>query len=322
MSGFLRTVGDIAKVGAGIVQGRNLDRQQGIRDALAQRQQQQDEQRNSVLNALTQAQTAKMLTPDVPDPEEFERFDDAEGLMFERGKNTGTVRPLTHNGNPLRVYRAPKPAEDLEPTIGKDGKPTLTPKSQAAGMTPYDKPSTASEPLVPIRSGDGAKYVTRSDAVGQEVPPSTQNRPPNEFASKAALVYDRAAESAKILGEFYDKGAEAGSLMGKLPLVGSYFTTADQQRMNTAAETVASAILRLESGAAITEGEIRSYAKQFLPVPGDSPEVRAQKKQTLQTQLERIKAAAAPAMGGGPGGGAAPPAFDPKAYLQKLRGGG
>jgi hypothetical protein len=116
-----------------------------------------------------------------------------------------------------------------------------------------------------------------------------------EFSNKAALVYPRAAEAAALLDPFFDSGVPAVSLLGRATF-GQYGVDAKTQRANQAAETISSAILRLESGAAISEHEVKEYAKQFLPQPGDSKELLKQKRATLKTQLERMRQAATPTM--------------------------
>jgi hypothetical protein len=133
----------------------------------------------------------------------------------------------------------------------------------------------------------------------QSAKPASPARP-NETQMRASLVYPRAAEAAKVLDQFYTNGAPIKSAASTIPLLGNYALSPDEQSMNQAAETVASAILRLESGAAITQAEVKSYAKQFLPQPGDSHEVLEHKRATLHTQLQRMAAVAQPAMGGAP----------------------
>lgn len=125
--------------------------------------------------------------------------------------------------------------------------------------------------------------------------PQQENAKPTEFSNKAALVYPRAQQAAAVLDEFFTKGMPARTVLGKVT-GGAYGMSADQQRAVQAAETISSAILRLESGAAISEHEVTEYAKQFLPQPGDKADVRAQKRATLMLQLERMKAAANPTM--------------------------
>lgn len=136
-------------------------------------------------------------------------------------------------------------------------------------------------------------------ALDQELAVRDQHRAPEgpkitDFSNKAALVYPRAIEAAKTLDKYYGSGAPTSSIARHVPLVGNFMVGEDAQSMNQAAETVASAILRLESGAAVSDGEVKSYARQFLPEPGDTPQTRQQKRQMLQTQLEQMREAAAP----------------------------
>lgn len=128
--------------------------------------------------------------------------------------------------------------------------------------------------------------------------PKTPPRP-TEIATRASLVYPRAAEAAQTLERFYTSGAPLKSKASQIPIVGNYLMSDDEQQLNQAAETVASAILRLESGAAVTQNEVRSYAKQFIPQPGEGANVLAQKRATLRTQLEQMRRVASGASGGG-----------------------
>lgn len=137
--------------------------------------------------------------------------------------------------------------------------------------------------------------VAAKNAVQSQKPAPTPR--PNETQMRASLVYPRAAQAAATLDKFYTSGAPAKTVASQIPLVGNYLLSDEEQALNQAAETVASAILRLESGAAITQNEVKSYAKQFLPQPGDSKEVLDQKRATLHTQLDRMKAVASAAMG-------------------------
>lgn len=156
---------------------------------------------------------------------------------------------------------------------------------------------------------------TRTGAIEPTVVGAKTDRgqQPTEFERKAGLLAPRAVEAAKELDEFFTKGAPAASLISKVPLVGNAFTPEDSQRMNQAAEMVSTAILRLESGAAISEHEVKSYAKQFLPVVGDSPEVLQQKRASLQTAVQQIQAAASRATATNAANAArTPPAAAPK----------
>lgn len=199
-------------------------------------------------------------------PDAFDTVTSKDGI-YDRNKRTGTLRRLSdpESGSPL----TPRPQSDPmpfapAPTVGADGVTTTGSFDRRTGTT---TPGTVPKP---------------ADRAQQ----------PTEFERKAGLLAPRAVQAAEILDEFYTKGAPATSKLSGVPLIGNYMLSDDEQRMVQAAEEVSTAILRLESGAAISEHEVKSYAKQFLPVPGDGPEVLQQKRAALQTAVAQITEAA------------------------------
>lgn len=69
----------------------------------------------------------------------------------------------------------------------------------------------------------------------------------------------------------------------------------DYQVARAAADEFLQAILRKDTGAAITEGEQVLYGRTYFPVPGDGPEVRSYKQQARRRALEALKAGMSPA---------------------------
>lgn len=198
---------------------------------------------------------------------------------------------------------APLPAKKVyDPTRGVMVNETDGTFAPIAGLPDKPVPPKAPGNTDPLSDAGIAAAAKRAGAVAAaEAPfkkdPNVEAAPKaTDFSNKAALLYQRAADAATRLSPFFESGAPVKAGMGKVPVVGNYVLSPNEQVMNQAAETVASAILRLESGAAISESEVKSYAKQFLPQPGDSPQVRADKKATLTTQLERIHEAARPSL--------------------------
>jgi hypothetical protein len=96
------------------------------------------------------------------------------------------------------------------------------------------------------------------------------------------------------------------------------------QAYSQAARQFVNSVLRRESGAAISQSEFDSARKQYLPMPGDTDQVKAQKRAAradVLTQFERGAGPAAqrrPATPSGGGGDAASKAAD----LLKKYGGG
>ena len=157
-------------------------------------------------------------------------------------------------------------------------------------------------------------------------------KPPTEVQSKAA-TFGRRVEQA--LGELesidYDRTALSAGIRAKLPNVTK---PAELQRLEQAERNFLSAVLRKESGALITENELKFAEKQYFPRAGDKPEVVEQKNRNRLLAMEALRGEAGSAWGmvppgetgiqrGSPpgtrkGAGAAPP--DIEDLIQKYAG--
>lgn len=78
------------------------------------------------------------------------------------------------------------------------------------------------------------------------------------------------------------------------------------QSYNQAARGFINALLRRESGAAIADSEFDRYVKQYIPQPGDSPQVLVQKAADRNAALQGLINSAGSAYGNLTGGGANP----------------
>ena len=85
-------------------------------------------------------------------------------------------------------------------------------------------------------------------------------------------------------------------LAGETPLIGGFaqrkLMSPDQQRYQTAALDWMMSTLRDESGAAISKDEARKQYERYFPVPGDSAEVVAQKREARRIRTEAMRDAA------------------------------
>lgn len=128
---------------------------------------------------------------------------------------------------------------------------------------------------------------------GRLTPRPTGTNRPSEMQARMRVAYSRAIPALQRIESFLNESGRIPetSFLDKVT-PGRYFQPEDVQAYNQAAEAIASAILRIESGAAISEHEIRSYKKQFIPQPGDKPEVIQQKLDALRVTLEAIRQAA------------------------------
>lgn len=144
---------------------------------------------------------------------------------------------------------------------------------------------------------------------------AAQEKLPNESQGKASLFGTRAMEADKILREVgADKQAREDRIstiglankqaVSGIPVVGgalggaaNMILSKDQQKVEQAQRDFVNAILRVESGAVISEQEFENAKKQYFPQPGDGKDVIQQKRRNRTTAIEGLKVMAGPAGG-------------------------
>ncbi|WP_201271719.1 hypothetical protein [Sinorhizobium meliloti] len=123
-------------------------------------------------------------------------------------------------------------------------------------------------------------------------------KPMTEAQSKDAVFSTRAAGALPLIDQFGDAltGMEGtlGGTVGQLPVVGNFAKTEAFQQAEQAGKEFLQAILRKDTGAAITSEETTEYGSVYLPRPGDSPQLLQQKKASRLRALEAIKAGMPP----------------------------
>jgi hypothetical protein len=85
----------------------------------------------------------------------------------------------------------------------------------------------------------------------------------------------------------------AGKIASGVPL-GNYVQSPEYQKYKQASSNFITALLRQESGAAISKSEFERYEKEYMPQPGDGPEVLAQKSEARRVAIEGMKKGAGP----------------------------
>ena len=140
--------------------------------------------------------------------------------------------------------------------------------------------------LVDPRTGTG-RTVTGPD--GQ--PLAGMTKPLNEGQSKALLFGSRMRDADKILQTLAGEGTQMSVPGSGAPLVGGIInslSTDNRQMLNQAKTDFMTAVLRRESGAAISSGEFVTADKQYFPQVGDGPGVIAQKANNRQLAINGI----------------------------------
>lgn len=102
--------------------------------------------------------------------------------------------------------------------------------------------------------------------------------------------YERENESIAGKGKVYVPGSMSD--MSSIPLVGNYMTSSDFKRIQPIAKNFIAAVLRKESGGAITEDEWDTYYPMYFPDVGDSKEAIASKAAMRKDALEQLRVAA------------------------------
>ena len=215
----------------------------------------------------------------------------------------GTILALDPTGRrpPTPVYQAPtKPQWGI---IGEDefgnkrygfvdpSKQSVTPYQQPQGATnnqpgisvaPNGQPSPSIPPAPP---GVNPK-VWRDEQTKKLVNPDKLT----EVQSKDVGFYTRGVPANDTLTKLEGSLTAAGdTAKSKVPLVGNYLVSENYQKAQNAAKDFLAVILRKDTGAAVTDGEVATYGEIFLPKPGDSAETIKQKRESRTRALEGIR---------------------------------
>lgn len=120
-------------------------------------------------------------------------------------------------------------------------------------------------------------------------------KPLTEGQSKDAVFATRAEGSLGILNQHGNAlSGFADNAASGVPVVGNYLKSEGYQKAEQAGQEFLHAVLRKDTGAAITKEETSEYGAVYLPRPGDSAAVLQQKAASRQRALEALKAGMPP----------------------------
>lgn len=113
-------------------------------------------------------------------------------------------------------------------------------------------------------------------------------------AAKNTGFLIRMQESGQTLDQLEQEGLSLGArAAGGLPFdLGNYLVSENYQQFDQAKRDFVNSILRRESGAVISDQEFANAERQYFPIPGDSPQVIAQKRANRQSALQGVRAGA------------------------------
>lgn len=133
------------------------------------------------------------------------------------------------------------------------------------------------------RSNIQSQITERNNPVG--VTPTISGKPQNASQASANGYADRVAEANVIIGNLGSKFTSSTSIGGSLP---NFLQSGDRQAYEQAKRNFVTAILRRESGAAISPTEFDTAEKQYFPQAGDKSSTVAQKEGARNTAINNL----------------------------------
>lgn len=156
--------------------------------------------------------------------------------------------------------------------------------------------------------GEDSKTITGPDGKPITIPPGVDRKTfvnevsranakaaageKTEVQAKSEIFANKMEQSNKSITDGVGTSL-TGKIASGLPL-GNYVQSPDYQKYKQASSNFITALLRQESGAAISKSEFERYDKEYMPQPGDSSEVLAQKTEARRIAIEGMKKGAGP----------------------------
>lgn len=212
------------------------------------------------------------------------------------------VNPYTNPQGPAPIQMTTTPGQDQSNTTTIRGQNMVDARAKDANGIAQSAARTQV-----VEGPDG--FVLIDKGTGLARPAATMNgaqvqgKDPglNDTQAKALLFGSRMQNADKILTQLAAQGTVRPSVMKgvveSVPLVGGALgaganaaSSPQQQQVEQAQRDFVNAVLRRESGAAISPTEFESAKKQYFPAVGDSPEVIAQKAQNRQLATRGLMA--------------------------------
>lgn len=142
----------------------------------------------------------------------------------------------------------------------------------------------------PINPPSGMSITTNPDGTMSFVQGAGAGKPLTEAEGKNTGFMIRMRSAGDTLDKLESQGTDLGAaLLAKDPTgLANYAQSPEFQMYDQAKRDFINAILRRESGAAIAPSEFANAELQYFPVPGDNPEVIAQKRKNRQDALAGV----------------------------------
>jgi hypothetical protein len=213
--------------------------------------------------AVLNPEAGKVILPEaLSNKQQYHTLKDGEGneVPIFANPNDQTV-----NGHPVESYKLPNSTPGF--VTGPDGKPVAIPP----GVNPKVFRDEVSRANAKATSGEKTEVQAKAEIFANKM----------ELAEKTIKPLENVGTSLE------------GKIASGLPL-GNYAQSAEYQKYKQASSNFITALLRQESGAAISKPEFDRYEKEYMPQPGDGAQTLAQKAEARRIAIEGMKKGAGP----------------------------
>lgn len=222
-----------------------------------------------------------------------------EQLKMTQAKLIADNSNLTSRQNNNDTNRTHVQTTGMSNAVTMRGQNMTDARSKETNAAAMSKPFEVTGP-------DGQPLLVQQDKGGNITPvagfgPKTgSTKPLTDSQAKALGFGTRMQESDKLIGSLASEGVKTPSLIKQsvegIPVIGGALGMAanatvaspKQQQVEQAQRDFVNAVLRRESGAAISSSEFDNARKQYFPQPGDSAPVLAQKTANRKLASEGV----------------------------------
>lgn len=197
--------------------------------------------------------------------------------------NGQLIDPTTYKvlGDYRTAPDAPKPLTDVAKLKSDLDAGLITEEQYKAAVA---KELQANNGLNVTTNPDGTVSVQQGGPAGATMPKLTEGQ------SKDVVYLTKGAGALPALDQFGDSLTSLPETVGGMaPLVGNYAKSEGFQQAEQAGKEFLAAVLRKDTGAAVTKSEEDMYGAMYLPRPGDKPALLAQKKAARVRALKAIE---------------------------------
>lgn len=268
-----------------LLQGKVQQQRLGLADLARQRQDQEDLRRSIEQSPDQDADFTTLQFLQKRNPQKAQQF------MQNIFSNVGQIAKF----NPAEAVNMlnRKTGSNIK-YAGREGK--LLKLDLGDKLTLYDQSTDSIVKSFPkARSGetietlpDGSVKITRGPVTKKFTEVQLKSGGFADRVSNVLPIFERLEDDPQ-----FDPADIGEAVASSIPGVGNILVSPKKQEYEQAKQDFITAVLRLESGAAISASEFEKEDRKYFPRPGDSPGVIRQKNEARKRQLDILKAGSA-----------------------------